>query len=109
MPLPVEFTFTQLNTQLVELDGVVDSVSGAYLNNLNTLVCKLVNSKNQVDPNFQNIALNYIANSNGVYRGVVPGAFNAPVGSGYRLIIDGSNGTTLIHLEVPSVVVVRKS
>lgn len=109
MPLPVEFTFYPLNAQVVELDGIVDNLTLAFLNGLPNVVCSLQNSKGKLDPVFQTIACAYVVGSNGVYRGNVPGTFNAPLGSGYRLIIDGTNGAAPFHLEVPSVVKTRVS
>lgn len=114
MPLPQEFIFFNLNTQDLELDGLIDAVASTpqnpvYINGLNSLVAKLVNRAGQVDPVFQGIPLAYVPNSNGVYRGTIPGNFNAVLGAGYKCVIDGNNGGAIIHIEVPSQVQIRKN
>ena len=75
-----------LNTQIIEIDGLKDVVSGTFLDSA-TATATLYNNQGQADSILNNITMNYIAASNGQYQGTVPDTFNAPLGSGYTLVI----------------------
>jgi hypothetical protein len=94
------------NTQLVQIAGLQDQVSGAYLNGA-TVTATLINFQGNPDPIFQNIPMNYVAATNGNYEGIVPDTFDAPLGSGYVLQIQADESGVQALWSIPAKVAPR--
>lgn len=99
MTVPAKLILYRLNDQVVELDGLQDLLSADYLNAA-TLTASLYDQF--ANPIFEDIDFSYLANSDGVYRAVIPGSgFNPGLGAGYKLIVDGNqSGSDAIHLVI---------
>jgi hypothetical protein len=114
------YTLTQLNNQYVELDGMLDGTTkylgdGVTLNPNPTYINNATGTFNVNDPtgalvaNGGPITLNYIAGSNGDYRGLLTNAFNpATLGQGYTIKVDlTAPGGFVGHWELPAQVKAR--
>lgn len=109
MAVPKFITLYVLNDQYLEVDGLADAVSGVFDPNA-TFTANLYDLTGAVVPTFTGpVTLNYVAASNGIYRGVVTNTFNPPIGGGYTMKLDAVDGTTKLHIEIPVVVLVRTS
>lgn len=95
-----------LNTQVVEIDGLTDVVTGDYLNDA-TVTATLFDDNDQPDPVLQNIGMSYVAASNGNYQGVVPDTFNAALGSGYTMVITADQAGVQAQWSIPTQVKLR--
>jgi hypothetical protein len=81
-----------LNTQLVQIFGLQDRLSGDFLNGA-VVTATLLDFRGNTDPVLTGIPLTYLPATNGNYEGVVPDTFNALIGSGYILqIMAGESG-----------------
>jgi len=94
------------NTQVIEIDGLQDQLTGDFLN-IATVQATLVDQRGNPDPVLNDIAMTYVPGSNGNYQGVVPFAFNAPLGSGYRLQIQADQSGVQAFWSIPAQVVLR--
>lgn len=109
MAFPTKITFFQLNDQYLELDGLADGITGAFVNGA-TVTASLYDPTGAAVSTFTGIPLNYVAASSGVYRGQVPNTFDPlALGGGYVLKIDAVNGAVKAHIEVSTIVAIRKS
>lgn len=100
--------FYQDNTQLVQLLGLQDEISGAF-QNAATMSATLLDQNGNEVPNCIDIAMSYVAGSNGNYQGIVSAAFEPPVGGGYVLVIDADSNGAHLHVELQAQVQVRTS
>jgi hypothetical protein len=99
----------QGNTQAMSVFGLQDAISSTYLNSA-TLTATLVDQNGIQISECIDVPLNYVAGSNGNYEGSFGDAnFVPPVGTGYTLIIDGSQNGSTIHLELLVEIKVRNS
>jgi hypothetical protein len=114
MGVPQRMVFTRKNDQFIEIDGLQDPTSGTFFNGA-TVTATLIDQYLQPVPGCTAIVLNYLAGTNGNYRGLVEQTFNPPLGVGYTLQITGSapgQGTDNeadLFLEIPAIVVPRVS
>lgn len=106
MAIPTKLQLFPGNDQIVELDGLQNQTTLAFINNA-TVTATLYDVFHTAVTNATNIAFVYLLASNGVYRGQIPAAFAAPYGAGYVLKIDASDGTNALHLEIPTEVIPR--
>lgn len=104
--IPSVFYLYPLNTQIIEIDGVLDTVSGGFLNNA-TAMATLLDNFGRPDAVINDLPMSYIANSNGSYQGVVPDSFNAALGSGYTLVITVTAGSVQSQWSIPTQVKLR--
>ena len=95
-----------LNTQVIEVDGLVDEISGNFLNGA-SVSATLFDDHGNPDPVLNNIPMIYVAASNGNYQGVVPDTFNAALGSGYTLQITADSGGAQALWSIPAQVKLR--
>jgi hypothetical protein len=72
------------NTQVLSIEGLIDEISGGYLNSA-SVSATLLDQNYNPDSILNNISMSYVAASNGNYEGVVPASFNPTLGSGYTL------------------------
>ncbi len=107
MAVPRRIVLYQSNDQVVELFGLQDSLTGDYLNS--ATVTATLKRKGIAIEGCDEISLNYILSSNGNYRGQVEETFNPPAKSGYVLHYDADQGGTVLHIEIPTVVKIRRS
>lgn len=107
MPVPSKVIFTQGNTQDIKLIGLQDKDTLLFLNAAvasGSLVDQLGNPTE-----IYGVPLIYQPGSLGVYVGTFTTDFAMPVGSGYTLLIDATQGGAKFHLELPAEVQIRSS
>lgn len=97
---PSKFILYQGNTQVIQLIGLQDFISGNFLNAA-TIVGTLQDENGTDIPECTNITFTYVTASNGNYNGIFgDNNFNPAIGTGYTLVIDGNQGGSYIHLEL---------
>jgi len=104
--IPTLILLFPLNTQVIEVAGVMDAVNGGFLNN-GSGAATLLDFRGNADAVINNLPLAYVAASNGIYQGVVPDAFNASLGSGYTLQIKVTAGAIQALWSIPALVKLR--
>ena len=90
-----------LNSQLIQVQGLQDVLTGNFLNAA-TVTATLINFRGIADSVLNNIPMTYVSASNGNYEGVAPDTFNAPVGSGYILQIQATQGSVQGLWSIPA-------
>jgi hypothetical protein len=95
------------NDQVIEVFGLKNVLTGAFLNAA-TVTATLKNRSGQNVAGLTDLPLNYVAGSNGDYRGQVEETFNPPQRDGYTLIIDAAEGGLVGHWEFPARVEARQ-
>lgn len=93
------------NKQLLEIFGIYDRLAGIYLNGASDLTATLKDSAGISVAGFTAIALDYIAGSNGDYRGNVGADVDPPAGTGYTTHIEST--TTGLDYQMPTTVKAR--
>jgi len=101
-------TLYKVNDQVIEVLGLKNNVSGAFLNAA-TVTATLKDAAGQNVTGLTNLTLAYVAASSGDYRGQVEQTFDPAVGGSYTLHIDGSEAGLVLHLEIATTVSVRRS
>jgi hypothetical protein len=114
----LSYTLTQLTNQYFEIDGLIDgktkdSATPTYINNA-TGTFQLKDPSGVLviigPAGATSAAFAYVATSNGNYQALVTSVFDAPVGPGYRAIIDlTAAGGFIGHWEPPVSVRVRST
>jgi hypothetical protein len=99
-------TFYRMNDQYVEITGLKDTITDAFVNTA-TVTATLYNRNGVAMENFTDISLDYLAASNGNYRGFISEAFNAAVGSDYTLVLEVVSGSNNLRAEYDAEVTVR--
>lgn len=103
MPLfatPSKIILYQSNTQVLQITGLQDALSGNYLNAA-TITATLEDDQGNAIAECIAIPFTYIPLSNGNYQAVFGDQnFQPPIGTGYTLIVDGNQGGGYIHLEL---------
>lgn len=69
------------NTQVVNIVGLSDVVSGSYLNSA-TVTATLLDPRGNEDPVLNAISMGYLEATNGNYQGTVPFTFSPPAFTG---------------------------
>lgn len=107
--LPTQVLYAQ-NTQVVVVQGLQDFLTGNFLNAA-ILTLTLLDQNGVQVPGCINVGFAYVAASNGNYQAVFGDeSFNPPVGSGYKLVIDGNDGSgNIVHLERTAQVQARQT
>jgi hypothetical protein len=117
MEMATIYTLTQQNNQYVELDGLCDGTTQnntppTYFNNATGTLKVLDPNGNAVvigAAGATSLSIVYVAASNGNYRALITSAFNPPLGSGYKIVVDlTAPGGAVGHWELPATVAARK-
>ncbi len=96
------------NDQILELNGLQDSETLAYLNAA-TITGTLKNSAGEEVTGLIDVAFSYVTDSDGDYQAQVEGTtFDPTVGGGYILYVDGTQSGKDFHIEIPVTIKVRK-
>jgi len=103
--VPTRLILYQDNSQRVKVFGLRDD-TGAFLNDAVMNATLLDVNRNNV-PGCVNITMTYVATTNGNYTGTVTAAFSPAVGTDYTMIIEGDEGNSHLHMEIPTEVRVR--
>lgn len=109
MAVPPKLIVYDSNDQYVEVDGLTDAITGAFVNNA-TMTSTLLDPLNQPVAGFTSIPMPYVPASNGVYRGFVTSVFDPSPSAGYTLLVDAvTPGGTKMHLEILTLVQPRRT
>jgi hypothetical protein len=108
MAVPSKLILYKKNDQYVEISGLADGLTAAYMNAA-TVTATLKARDGTNVTGLTNITLSYVAASDGVYRGQVAETFDPTAGGGYTLHIDATQGSTTAHLEIPVEIKIRKT
>lgn len=107
MPARAKVQFTQDNTQDIKLFNLQDIVTGQYWDAATASATLYDENGNATE--VSSVTLNYVTASAGNYVGTVTTTFAMPVGGGYTLKIDATQGGNKFHLELPAEVIQRTS
>jgi hypothetical protein len=94
------------NTQVIELDGLQDSVTLDF-SNAAAVSGTLYDQYGNPDAVLQNVPMTFVPASNGNYRGIVSDTFDAALGSGYRLEIQATSDGSEAVWSIPAQVKLR--
>lgn len=104
MAIPIKVTLFIQNDMFVEIDELHDGLDALTYFNAATVTATLKDRSGVVVTGVNGIVLNYIAASNGKYRGAIQETFNPTTGGGYKLEIvavqSGVQGKWVIPAEV---------
>lgn len=100
--------FYQNNTQQVQLYGVKDETTGLFWTT-GTITATLYDQNGNQVAGLIGIPLTLQAGGLGNYFGTVTATFKPDVGDGFILMVDGDQGASHLHLEIPVEVRARKS
>jgi len=105
--IPSKLILTQKNDQIIEIDGLQDALTLAYVNNA-VATATLKDSTGASVTGLTGVTLSYVSGSNGKYRGQVEETFSPALGN-YVLHVDANSGGVVLHIEIKTSVKVRKS
>lgn len=106
---PPRFILYVKNTQVIQITGLQDFLTQGFIDDA-TITGTLFDQNNTPVPECVDLAFDYVAASNGNYQVIFGDEdFNPPIGTGYTLVIDGSEAAGDLHLELQVEVKVRKS
>ena len=89
------------NTQGVQLLGVQDQTTGLFWGNTATIICTLEDDQGVVITGCFEVPFVFQTGSQGNFLATFwDQNFQPVVGNNYTLIIDGSQGSSILHLEV---------
>lgn len=109
MVVPTKVFLKPQNDQTVTIDRLKDSVTGDFLNAA-VVTATLIDHRGNSVVGAIAITLALVSgNTTGKYRGQVEETFDPPIGSGYTLEIDASEGGVVGHWEIPAEVIARIS
>jgi hypothetical protein len=97
--VPTRLILFKANDQVIEVKGLKNNVSGAFLNAA-TVTATLKDPAGANVTGLTAIPLAYVAASSGDYRGQVEETFNPAQKDGYTLHIDASEGGLVLHVEI---------
>jgi len=104
--VPARVVLYQDNTQQIRVFGLKDITTDTYITTATMSATLLDKDRNQV-VGLIGIALNFQASSNGDYFGIVASDFKPTVATDYTLVLEGDNGGSHLHIEIPAEVRVR--
>lgn len=93
------------NDQTIEVTGLIDEVSGSYLNGATVTASVKTLAGANVSGQSMPIALSYVAASNGNYRGTLEDGLVLTDGTFYVIEVSADAGSDLIalwHKQVPA-------
>jgi len=105
MPLPRKITLCPLNTQIVKLSGLRNSLTGAALNDAVVLIT--LTGRGGPVTGCIALRLEYVPGSDGDYRAVIGEEFNSAVDEGYTLTITASQDQSKATWSIPAAVAAR--
>lgn len=108
MAVPDSITLYKVNDQVVEVTGLKNNVTGAFLNAA-TVTATLKDKNGNAVTGLSSLTLAFLAGTNGNYRGQVEQTFDPAPGRGYVLHIDSDEGGVVGHWEIPVIVEVRRT
>ena len=109
MVVPTKVFLKPQNDQVITVDRLKDSVTGAFLNAA-TVTATLKDHRGNSVAGAIAIVLSLVGGSTtGKYRGQVEETFDPPIGTGYTLEIDAVEGGVVGHWEIPAEVIARIS
>jgi hypothetical protein len=97
------------NDNLIEADGLKDAAAAAVYLNVATLTATLQDANGAPVSGASNIALSYVANSNGKYQGNLEDTVVITDGTDYTLVLDAASGGLKGHWEIPCTARIRRS
>ncbi len=119
------FALTQKNNQSLALYGLIDGSTaklpdGVTTNPAPTYINNAAGAAQVLDPSGTPLVIGpagattaaavYLAASNGDYSFLITSVFNAPVGPGYKIVVDlAASGGFVGHWEFDAVVKIRKT
>lgn len=109
--VPAKVLVSDQNDQIIEIDGLKNALTDAYMNDA-TVIASLFDSFGNPVAGATALSLNPVsASGTGVYRGILPATVNVPVGTGYvlKLDIQDSSQTYKAHLEISAEVITRRT
>lgn len=113
MAIPLVIFLYPQNTQVLFLQGLMDSTTSTYLNSA-SVTATLLDQRGNADPVLNGITLNYVVASNGNYQGTVPAsfdpaAFTAAMNqlSGYQLQIEATQNGVQALWTIPVIIKLR--
>jgi hypothetical protein len=93
-----------LNTQVIQINGLQDVVTGLYLDAASG-TATLFDPQGNADPVLNGIVMTYLSGSNGNYNGTVPATFNpVKISGGYSLVVTIAQGGVQAQFTIPVVV-----
>ncbi len=104
--LPILVELFPGNTQVLNVTGLKDVVTGTYLDAA-TVTATLKDQRGNPDPVLNNITMTYLPATNGNYQGTVPFQFSARLGDGYTLELTASQGGVQSFFSLPAKVKLR--
>lgn len=99
------------NDQIIELPGLRSGLDQTIFLTAATVIATMYNSKDIAVSGFTNITLNYISGAPipGTYRGQITSSCNPPIGGGYWIVVEATQGGDKFHIELDTLVAVRTS
>jgi hypothetical protein len=103
--MPLQFTPQKQiiypgNTNLINVTDLYDSNTGQFLNAA-TLSATLYDDQGNVVAGCDGVVLTYVPGSNGQYKGTFgDNTFNPPPGTGYLLVISGSEAGGYVEIQI---------
>lgn len=108
MPSTAMIVLFPSNHQVVEVEGLRSGVDGSFKNSA-VVTATLKDPSGGTVAGVDGLTLSYVPESDGVYRGVISGGFDPPVGSGYVLYVNAVSGGENLHIELPTLIEIRRS
>lgn len=106
--VPSKVTLAQDNTQQVRIYGLLDVTTNVYASGA-TMTATLLDTNRNPVAGLNGIVLAFQSGSNGNYFGTVTNSFAPTPGTDFTLVLDGDNGSSHLHIEIPTEVGVRSS
>lgn len=96
------------NTNVLQLDGLQDAIDSSYINDADVTFSLVDKDAAELDGQTWPADMDYVATSNGNYRGFIENDVELVAGQTYRAIIEVDAGTNRIgHYEFPFVPKIR--
>lgn len=107
MPRNLSLTLFPGNTQILQLDGLYDEVADAFPTGA-TLSATLTDANDDAVEGLDGLELTYVAGTPSSYSGTINGASFNPAPGAYTLTVSGTNGSSVIELQIPVTVEARE-
>lgn len=101
--IPTAVVFWKKNTMYIDLGGLYDTDSMAWVNDA-TVQVTLYDSASNVVAGVSGVMCMYVPNSNGNYKGSIPYSFNPLEGDDYEMNIQVDAGGSRNNHRLPAVV-----
>lgn len=94
------------NTQVVQLNGLYDRLADQFPTGA-ALTATLADAAENPVAGFEDLPLAYVPDTPSSYAVIIDGATFDPVPGDYILTVSGTNGTSLMELDIPVTVAAR--